>query len=219
MGYWNAILPEAGTNLITNPSFETNTTGWDTGGTNVIAQSGTEAKFGAYSLKSTYKDNTILADFALTLTVSTTYHLSCWVYVPSGWDGGNIRIEGNEDYVGLANTYNHIYTEGTSTEGIWIYCETKLVIAADAIGEIHIRATDAPAVDKFIYIDAVQVEANASYATTYIDGDQGGCRWAGAEHGSTSSREAQSRTGGRVYDLDDCAFYVSELLGFGMPPL
>jgi len=215
MGYWSIILPEAATNLITNPSFETNTTGWAASGTNTIASSTAEAKFGGYSLKATYQDTATLASYAATLTASTTYYLSCYIYVPTNWDGGNIRLN-SSDYASASATYNTIYTDGTSSKDRWLYIETKLEIDSDAVGSITIDTTSAPTAGRFIYIDAVQCEANSSYATTYIDGDQDGCKWTGTEHGSTSSRDAQSRAGGQVYDLDDYGFYVTELTGFGM---
>jgi len=215
MGYWSIILPEAATNLITNPSFETNTTGWAASGTNTIASSTAEAKFGGYSLKATYQDNTTLATYAATLTASTTYYLSCYIYVPTNWDGGNIRLN-SSDYASASATYNTIYTDGTSSKDRWLYIETRLEIDSDAVGSITIDTTSAPTAGRFIYIDAVQCEANSSYATTYIDGDQDGCKWTGSSHGSTSSRDAQSRAGGQVYDLDDFGFYVTELTGFGM---
>ena len=61
--------------------------------------------------------------------------------------------------------------------------------------------------DGVIGIDCIQIEAN-SYPTTYIDGDQvdpnvpGGYRWTGVAHGSTSTRSAQVRSGGRENVLD-----------------
>jgi hypothetical protein len=68
------------------------------------------------------------------------------------------------------------------------------------------------------YIDGVQCE-NLAYATTYVDGNQEGCKWNGNEHGSTSERDAQSRIGGRVYSLDDYKFHIDEMPGIGMPPI
>jgi len=58
----------ADTNLCTNPSFETGTTGWTTGGTNTITKSETVAYRGVYSCKCTYTDNDLLASYAITLT-------------------------------------------------------------------------------------------------------------------------------------------------------
>lgn len=72
-----------------------------------------------------------------------------------------------------------------------------------------------------VYVDAVQVEAN-DYGTTYIDGDLGdGYRWTGLRHGSTSTRSAQVRAGGRERNLlDDYAIEVVEgSKNIGTPPV
>jgi hypothetical protein len=68
------------------------------------------------------------------------------------------------------------------------------------------------------YVDGVQVEAKG-YATTYCDGDQTGCEWTATEHASTSTRDARSRAGGRIYNLGDATLKITELHGAGMPPV
>jgi len=68
------------------------------------------------------------------------------------------------------------------------------------------------------YIDGLQCEAK-SYATTYCDGNQEGCKWIGAEHASTSTRDAQSRAGGKLVNFDDYGFYIDDMPGIGMPPI
>jgi len=218
MSFWSILLPEAGTNLVPDPSFERGTGSWAAQGTNTIAQSSAQAFKGAYSALCTYQ-NTATAGWTrpITLSISTTYHLSCWVYVSANWDGGNIKIS-SRDYGGSSETVNYQYTHGTSPTATWIYLETKLVIAADAAGSIAITLSSAPTAGRTFYLDAVQVEANASYATTYIDGDQPGCKWNGAVHDSTSTRSAQERSAGQVVDLADYGFNVSEMGGFGMAP-
>ena len=67
MGNWKLVVPEGTTNLVDNPSFETGTTGWSASGSNTIAQSADEQKFGVYSLECTYQDNTTLASYTYTL--------------------------------------------------------------------------------------------------------------------------------------------------------
>jgi hypothetical protein len=69
------------------------------------------------------------------------------------------------------------------------------------------------------YVDGVQVEEKA-YSTTYCDGDQDGCEWTGAEHASTSTRDALSRAGGRVKDFDDdYSFPIERMVGTGAAPM
>ena len=46
MGYWSIIVPEATTNRVTNPSVETNTTGWTNLGMASMADAGAASRVG-----------------------------------------------------------------------------------------------------------------------------------------------------------------------------
>lgn len=80
-------------NLITNPDFEVNTTGWSVSGTGTIARSGAQFHAGAWSLRC---DVLLLDEGALyaqqTVTTSTSYTLSAWFRTDSaeqvgiGWN-------------------------------------------------------------------------------------------------------------------------------------
>jgi len=214
-GHWQIVVPEAGTNLITNPSFETNTTGWTTDGANTIAQSSTVGKFGAYSLLCTYQNDTDLARYAITLTAAA-HTFSVYVYLGSTWDGGSIQLA-FENFAGGSVT---TATTTTATTGEWVRLQaTYTPVAGDLAGDLVVQTDGAPTAGRFIYIDAAMCQA-LSYVTTYIDGDQAGCEWTGTAHGSTSTRSATSRAGGRVYDLlDDYGFMVSNVRDIGMSPI
>lgn len=73
------------------------------------------------------------------------------------------------------------------------------------------------------YIDALayQLPSNATeyIELEYIDGDQPGCAWSGETHNSYSVRDAQSRDGGRWYDMADYGLHVIQPGGIGMPPI
>lgn len=215
---WFIIRPEATTNLVTNPSFETNTTGWATGGTNSLACSDDQQWAGNYSLEVTYGNNSVLARHAVSLATSTTYRLTARLYVPDNWDGGNIALDIN----GLASatlTTISQWTAGTDPAGEWVLLEAQLVIAADGAGNIDLSAGGSPTAGRKVYLDAVQVEAKTDYHTTYCDGDQPGCTWTDKAHGSTSTRSALSRAGGRALSLVDLGLEIEEHGGAGMPPV
>jgi arabinogalactan endo-1,4-beta-galactosidase len=81
MGDWKIIIPEANTNLITNPSFETNVTGWTNTGLATMEQSTTQSKFGNYSMHILANSQNDQAEETLTgLTVAGTYTTTAWVY-------------------------------------------------------------------------------------------------------------------------------------------
>ena len=80
-------------NSITNPSIESDTSGWSTGLGNTISQSTEQAKVGEYSLKSVYggSSDKRVTTFVLTLE-PTTYSQKIWVYIPSEYTGSSVAI-------------------------------------------------------------------------------------------------------------------------------
>lgn len=216
MGDWYVVIPEATTTLVTNPSIETGTTGWATGGVNTIARSSTQSKYGAYSLLATYQNHADLAYFGITCTGATPHTFSLWVYIPTNYDGTRLQLTA-ENYAGATGELSVDYDMTIRDD--WQRADlTFTPNAGDLAGFLVCQEGGvAPTAGRFIYVDAAQAES-LSYVTTYCDGDQEGCEWAGAAHASTSSRSALSRAGGRVRDFADLYFRVSRMDGPGMPP-
>jgi hypothetical protein len=211
MGYWEVITPEASQNLIDNPSFELGTTGWTPGG-NTFVRSSDQSLFGHYSGKLTYVTSADLVQYNVTLT-NDQYTYTAYVYIPSDWDGGAIRLDAH-NFTG--RTVQEATTT-TTTTGQWVRLRMRFTPASgDLQGNLMIEAASAPSAGKFIYIEAVQIEKQ-DHETTYIDGDQPGCTWDGAKHASPSSRTAVTTEGGRVYELEDLGFTVESQHGAGMP--
>lgn len=208
-GLWQIVIPEATTNLCTNPSFETGTTGWATAAT--IAQSATYAKFGVYSLRFTpAAGTTSFLYYDFTATSDQTYTAQAWV---RGAAGIPYRIyigkQSDDSVIGSATTFT-----GT---GAWQFVEVTQNVGANTAVRLIIGKNTHASTD-YVYIDAVQLEQKA-YSTTYIDGDQAGGVWSGTQHGSTTTRAASERGGGHKYNLDDYGFYIEEIGGVGMPPI
>lgn len=116
---------------------------------------------------------------------------------------------------------NATYTEPVFLEQIdadW-YLYGLAFPAAQASGSttLYIRQNGAGALD--LVGDGFQVEEKA-YWTTYCDGSQEGCTWAGSPNASYSTRSAISRAGGRVRDLeDDYHFDIGGFNGAGYVPV
>jgi len=155
-------------NLITNPSFESNTTGWAASGTNTISRSNDQSQAGDYSLLCTYKDNLYLSYYEIILLASTNYKFYGYVYVPSGWDGGNIYLR-TTGYAGATETQNTIYTDGVDAKGVWVYIETVFTTAADVTGTVGVYASVAPSVDKTIYLDNCRLENSDQDSYVEVD--------------------------------------------------
>ncbi len=185
-------------NLILNPSFETNTTGWAAAGSNTIAQSTDQAKFGSNSLKCTYNDDVIITLYAMTLTAAA-HAFGAWVYIPSDYDGTQVRT-GFEAFVGATGITNG--NADMSTRDQWQYVTAFATpVGGDLEGVVIVRETGtSPTAGKFFYIDGVQVEARAT-VTDYTDGSLEPAErygWTGAAHASTSTRESGGKEGGML---------------------
>ena len=213
-----AMRCEVGTtNLVTNPSFETNTTGHAASGTNTIARSTTiTAKFGTYSLKCTYVDSLTLDSYAITLTAAA-HMVSVYLYIPSNWNGTQIRVNAT-GFAGASGTITANADMSLRTQWQRVTVGPFTPAGGDLVGTITIDDTGAPTVNRFIYVDGLQVEAS-SYATTYCDGSRGyGHAWTDSAHACTSTRAATSL---RI-SADDTDFLVPAYafgLAFWFTPL
>lgn len=217
MSYWKIIAPEASTNLILNPSLETNDTGWTQGTNWTLTRSTTRAKFGVVSalLTSSASPNQTVLTYALTLpTQSTTYTISAWVYVPAGYDGGNVRLS-TTGYTSATTTILTQWVDGTDDHDKWHYLSSTVDVLTDVAGSITLYLLSVPTSGKTLHLDGLQVEQK-SYATTYIDGDLAGCFWRAGKHASESHRPVTSWQGGRIRDLvDDLSIHIEGHTGLG----
>lgn len=221
MGTLAVIVPVARTNLITNPSFETNTTNWTAIGGS-IARSTTQQYHGAYSLAVTPTAGT--SDGArydtVSLTSGTSYGVSC---KSRGVAGVAYKLSiATTGGVDLA-----VYRFTATGNWQWltlIYTETSTTTRRVVVSKDNSASTG------IFYIDGVQVEACGSegtFVTTYIDGDQAGLvpnqqppayGWNGTAHASTSYRVAQTRAGGRVIRFRDLGFLLTAIIGLALVP-
>ena len=193
-------IAEATTNLVTNPSFETGTTGWTYTDANA---SGTAAQTALYSHSGTYSvrlsnDTAGENDFYYTnvtgLAASTTYTISAWCYVVS-FTSGALGNYGLLAYDTLDAGTGQSTTNTAATDGWVRHSVTVTTTAAVGSHTIQIRLY---APQGYTAWDSVQCEAKA-YATPYCDGSLGGFSavgladgtghsWSGTAHASTSSR-------------------------------
>lgn len=162
-------------NWILNSGFESNTTGHAATGTSTIARSLLEAHEGIASLLCTYQNSTTLDDYALTLpTANQSYTFSCWVWIPTNWDGGQIQLA-IANYAGSA-TVSSDFADITRL-GQWQRVFLTFSVASDIIGNLQVKTASAPTAGRFIYIDDLQLEPGiavegAGFFDT--DGDVGG---------------------------------------------
>ena len=178
---------EATENLCENTSFEVDTAGWATGGTNTIARSIEKSKFGDYSLKCTYQDSPTPASYTITIT-AVPHTCGIWIYIPSDYDGTDLGF-GFQGFVGGV-------TEGYTQADMTLVNQWQFVPFADftpdggdLTGLLKLRENGSvPTAGRFFYVDGAQCEAKA-YPTPTCIGDMGaGHAFTGAAHASTSTR-------------------------------
>lgn len=212
MRNWAIIIPEAITNLVTNPSVELAATGY-TAMAGSAARSSTYQRRGVYSLAVTPAAGTSDGVYfgTVSLTTGTTYTFSL-------------------DFLGVAGVPYKIYFADTSATlkgtaytftatGAWQ--RVQVTWACDSTTTYRLYATkNVHASTGVFYIDGLMCaqQATAADVHTYVDGSIDGCKWNGLVHASTSSRLATTRTGGREANLADLGLYPIAVTGIGMPP-
>jgi hypothetical protein len=219
---FSIVRPVARTNLILNPSVETNTTGYTAVGGSV-ARSTTYAYHGAYSL-------------AITPTAATTdgVYYTTSALVSGSTYGISVKVKGDAGrpyrLAVASNAGTVIQTQAFTGTGFWQWVTLLHTATASATHRIYIAKNGGTQTSIF-YMDGLQLElcaANEYFVTTYIDGDQLGLLgavelppfyWTGTPHASTSVRSGQTRAGGRVIPLSAYGYVVTNVQGLGMAPV
>lgn len=218
-GALSIIIPVARTNLLTNGSFETNTTNWTASGGS-IARSTTQQYHGAYSLAVTPTAGTTDGVFygTVSLISGTTYAASCKVYGAPG-----VKYKLSIATTGGVDLAVYRFVGIGRWQWVWVYwTETS-----STTRRIYITK-DTHTSTAVFYIDGAQVEAITAGETvsTYLDGDQTSLLrqgqfppaygWNGVRHASTSYRSAMTRDGGMVKNFDLFKLFLTGLTGLGL---
>lgn len=207
MGNKAIIKPEATTNLVTNPSFETNTTGYLAGASATFARVNSDARRGLWSLL--VSPNSVdngAAVYSLPLAAATTYTFSVDAKFYTAY-----RIGATDN----ANNFIASVSGTPAAPGTWQRYTVTFTTTTSATYKLWVQATTATSVQ--FTTDGWQLEQKA-YATTFTDGDNHGS-WNGTPHASTSTRKGTDRRGGQLIDLEDYGAILLEEQGTGMGPL
>jgi hypothetical protein len=219
-GLWSVVVPEGSTNLVTNPSFENGVTGWVAGGTGAsVTRSATYSAFGGASMlfaDASASGGEYASTNNIDVSASTVYTWSFyWRKVAAVSQTGTYRVD---FYTGGSVLISSV--TGTFPPGnIGDWRRTTLTFVTPATTAYVVLVYLAPSSGAYsLYVDGVQLEQKA-YATTYIDGDQPGCYWAGAAQASSSSRSATTRQGGRVIPFRNFNWRTTALIGLQVAAL
>jgi len=178
--------PPVRTNLLTNPNFETNLTGWDNPGTRAALSTATApVRAGTNSMKVTH-NGAHTAGLAGTGTASVSltgglpYTYSAWVYVPAGQPRVTLSVSGGITATGTTNTKYDAW------ERLWVTVYPSSGVTA-TFGLLN---ADTTANGTNFYVDSALLEA-VNYVGVYFDGSTtstwGTYAWTGSANASTST--------------------------------
>lgn len=218
-GFLSVVIPLERTNLVTNPSFESGTTGYAqaTGG-ETLTQVATQQCHGVYSLSvapGAGLNNGVQR--TMTLTSATTYAASCDVLGVPGVPYQFRVVDGG------GTTLRRVNFTGT---GYW----QRVGVVFTTIGTSNIvqLLKNSSASTGTFYTDGWQVELISDgilAPTTYIDGDQAPLlpnqfpppyRWNGTPHASTSTRLVSTAAGGYIVNFDRYRYKALAYVGLGL---
>lgn len=179
------------TNLALNPSIETATTGWSTGGGGggTLTRDATQAYSGTYSLKvtTTGAGNSLVLYGSASrtpVTAGTTYSFSA--YVRSAATSRLVDIVANWYDAGGASLSTTSGTQISTSTSAWVR-PTHTVAAPALATSVVIQVRLASVVSSEVhYVDGLLLEAAAS-AGTYFDGSTTNASWTGTANASTST--------------------------------
>ncbi len=206
------VSPVEKTNLCTNPSGEFGTSGWTFVESAVIGTSSAFQQFGAWSFDVAPGVNGTCGVQSPAFTASNGSAYSVQARV-RGVNGITYRMAvANSSGAGFVSGGTLTFTGG----GTWHHFSISFTEPTGASRTLVVTKNASADVNHF-YVDGVQFEQGS--ITTYIDGDQPGGTWTGAQHISTSTRTGQYRGGGSVIALADLGLQVDQMIGVGMPPI
>jgi hypothetical protein len=209
-----AVTPTTGafvetrTNLVTNPSFGTNTTGWNAVSGASLSRVTTEAYVGTSSLK---VDTSTTVGSGVNIQPSTPsngQHIaSVWVKAPAGTQ---MRAR-------LSDVTTSSPTTNFTANGAWQRVITPAVTRLTTTMRIDIHTLGSAVT---FYVDAVQLQTGST-ATTYFDGDTPDTftarnSWTGTPNASTSTQDIYADAGYPLFsDQGDGIPYTSATVSYG----
>ena len=209
------IVPKAATNLCTNPSIESGTTGWAAYGSSTLSRTTGVQRRGAASLA-------VLPDAAqpssgtayiIALTASTLYSMSADVYCTPGI---TYRMVLTDAAFNILAT-----TEWTNPTGLNRWFRKSVTYTPGSSANYYVIVTRLGTSTTYFFVDGLLIETGAE--STYFDGDSLGQTlqkdygWNGTRHASTSYRLSTTRAGGTLVDIETYASVLSHI-GLGRAP-
>lgn len=191
------------TNLVANPSFETNTTGWDASdGVPTITRSTVTGHSGTCSLKVTPTSSAWMAVITSTrfaVTAGATYSISARQYVQSSRTGAITLVWYNDVDTFLSNDVGYSALSASTWN---LVGRVSVAPAGATYARAYFAVVDSVAAEDW-WLDSViveQVPAGTSSPGAYFDGSTSGYEWTGTAHASTSRTATYPLWSGHITD-------------------
>jgi hypothetical protein len=189
-----AAAPSTGsrTNLVTNPKFTTNTTGWTgvvaTFTTSTLARSNTVYGYigsdcAVVTWPAAASGGTAMG-YTATTVAATTYTFSVWVYVPSGCPGVTIAV-----LTGAPTGVTYGTQNSTGTNNNWVRLSVTFTASA-ASHVLGIKTLSASTAGQYAFVSNALLESGSNGLGSFFDGTYGGS-WTGTANASTSTQATQ----------------------------
>ena len=187
-------------NLVTNPSFETDTNGWGVSSSNMTRSTGVWADSGTYSLRVGNSGTTNSGDVRIVSSASTmpfgmeagkTYTISARLYFTAAFTGaGFTRAPGILTWISTngSSWVESFGAKPSSTPGTYTVTNT-VTLPANTTGVLIGLGTASSTTGQYFYYDSIMVE-EGSTAHTYGDGASTNWAWLGTAHASASTGPA-----------------------------
>jgi hypothetical protein len=162
-------------NLVVNPSFKTDATGWSGTGSATVARITTDAFFGSSCLqvtKAASSNSGAVIASRIPVTAATSYAVAAYVKVPAGYETGVFQV--NVAWYTAASGGSLISTSSTISSQVvdgdgWIRLMGVFTAPSLSLGAlISVVQPTAGTASEIFYVDAVMFEA-ASYVGEYFD--------------------------------------------------
>lgn len=211
------LVPDDTINYIKNPAMRYDITGWSSV-SSAISRSLNFARFGMASLRIVTSGLALRegAYYRVNALQGVSEPITASVYLRGT---GVVRLRLIDNPTGKEWVTQPIALRSTR----WIRQSVSGFSTGSNDMRLYVETSGKTIQATTFYADGAQMERKP-YATTYVDGDQPGCRWSGLSHGSASSRPISERMGGRWVSLASPEYeskdlYMTVINGLGVAPI
>lgn len=219
--FWSIVLPQAGENLIKNPSFETNTTGYTVANFASNVRSSEQASKGFYSLR-------CVPDGATQGTVTYQYFYA----IQTGWHVWNLDLYANVNQTFTLEIRDGgggtLYASATirPQQNGWARYSLRYLepTAGNNARQLILKSAAANSGSHPIYTDGwiigrtddESVYFDGDYQEEAFDPDAYAFAWTGIAHGSISLSANHVHSSGRIVSFFNLGFLTTAIVGLGM---